>query len=294
MAFLLDKGIAAESEEEFDAETDRYEELRSRLLGGRTLKYEEMEELLAAAKARNDQKVIGVLKNVVDDPATDGVGPLAEAELDQDDMDDIADTFADYAEGPHDKYRERKQKIQDFVNSRKYKQSSRADDLQMLRGQLPHDKKAPLAEAQLSQEEMDDIASMFAAYSGMSYGGDDVERRERARETAAFMQRHAGELRQLLDQPSQAEGFGDFSRATDLEFNESEDPDFDTDKDYYKMLQQWRAGRLPDKRDQAFLQFKAWRHGDKNALRELGYGHLPDARLENRFKEIQKKIDAEE
>lgn len=73
MAFLIDKGIAAESEEEFDAEGDRYEELRSRLLDGQTMKYEETEELLAAAKIKNDQKVIDVLKNVVDDPATDTV-----------------------------------------------------------------------------------------------------------------------------------------------------------------------------------------------------------------------------
>ena len=73
MAFLIDRGIAAESEEEFDAEGDRYEELRSRLLGGRTMKYEEMEELLAAAKARNDQKVVSALKNVVDDPETEAV-----------------------------------------------------------------------------------------------------------------------------------------------------------------------------------------------------------------------------
>ena len=78
MAFLIDRGIAAESEEEFDAEGDRYEELRSRLLGGRTMKYEEMEELLAAAKARNDQKVVDVLKNVVDDPPTDGADTLSE------------------------------------------------------------------------------------------------------------------------------------------------------------------------------------------------------------------------
>lgn len=73
MAFLIDRGIAAESEEEFDAEGDRYEELKTKLLGGQTMKYEEMEELLAAAKSRNDQKVIDVLKNVVDDPATDAV-----------------------------------------------------------------------------------------------------------------------------------------------------------------------------------------------------------------------------
>ena len=69
MAFLIDREIAAESEEEFDAEGDRYEELKDRLLGGQTMKYEEMEELLAAAKTKNDQKVIDILKNVVDGPA---------------------------------------------------------------------------------------------------------------------------------------------------------------------------------------------------------------------------------
>lgn len=68
MAFLIDRGIAAESEEEFDAEGDRYEELKNKLLGGQNMKYEETEELLAAAEARNDQKVIGVLKNVAGDP----------------------------------------------------------------------------------------------------------------------------------------------------------------------------------------------------------------------------------
>ena len=73
MAFLIDRGIAAESEEEFDAEGDRYEELKTKLLDGQTMKYEEMEELLAAAKTKNDQKVIDVLKNIVDDPATDTV-----------------------------------------------------------------------------------------------------------------------------------------------------------------------------------------------------------------------------
>ena len=73
MAFLIDRGIAAESEEEFDAESDRYEELKTKLLDGQTMKYEEMEELLAAAKTKNDQKVIDVLKNIVDDSATDTV-----------------------------------------------------------------------------------------------------------------------------------------------------------------------------------------------------------------------------
>ena len=68
MAFLIDREIAAESEEEFDAEGDRYEELKGRLLGGQTMKYEEMEELLAAAESRNDQRVADALKNVVDDP----------------------------------------------------------------------------------------------------------------------------------------------------------------------------------------------------------------------------------
>ena len=69
MAFLIDRGIAAESEEEFDAEGDRYEELKDRLLGGQTMKYEEMEELLAAAKSRNDREVMDALENAVDGPA---------------------------------------------------------------------------------------------------------------------------------------------------------------------------------------------------------------------------------
>lgn len=69
MAFLIDRGIAAESEEEFDAEIDRYEELKDKLLGGQTMKYEEMEELLAAAKSRNDREVTDALENVVDGPA---------------------------------------------------------------------------------------------------------------------------------------------------------------------------------------------------------------------------------
>ena len=59
----------SESEEEFDAEIDRYEELKDRLLGGQTMEYEEMEELLAAAKSRNDREVVDALKNVVDGPA---------------------------------------------------------------------------------------------------------------------------------------------------------------------------------------------------------------------------------
>ena len=69
MAFLIDRGIAAESEEEFDAEIDRYEELKDMLLGGQTMKHEEMEELFAAAKSRNDREVTDALENVVDGPA---------------------------------------------------------------------------------------------------------------------------------------------------------------------------------------------------------------------------------
>ena len=68
----------SESEEEFDAEGDRYEELKDRLLGGQTMKYEEMEELFAAAKSRNDREVVDALKNVVDDPPTDGADTLSE------------------------------------------------------------------------------------------------------------------------------------------------------------------------------------------------------------------------
>lgn len=71
MAFLIDRGIAAESEDEFDAEADRYEELKSKLLGGQTMKHEETEELLAAAKSRGDQKTVDALANAAGDPAAD-------------------------------------------------------------------------------------------------------------------------------------------------------------------------------------------------------------------------------
>ena len=67
MAFLIDRGIAAESEEEFDAEGDRYEELRSRLLGGRTMKYEEMEELLAGAKVGRTDAAVLTAANIADE-----------------------------------------------------------------------------------------------------------------------------------------------------------------------------------------------------------------------------------
>lgn len=73
MAFLIDRGIAAESEDEFDAEADRYEELKSKLLGGQTMKHEETEELLAAAESRGDQKVVDALKSAAGDPADGAV-----------------------------------------------------------------------------------------------------------------------------------------------------------------------------------------------------------------------------
>jgi len=443
MAFLIDRGIAAESEEEFDAEGDRYEELKNKLLGGQTMKYEEMEELLAAAKSKNDQKVIDVLKNVVDDPATDAVtesekGPTKSELLDklikmckpgsglrialegikdkfvldesntyvQDDNDfeaaddelwDAIDRLAErkdltadecewdahagvitltyknrdwyggcgasmsgpakpagFDEGVEDDVESDLTKIHDeFLKSSGFDfefahdsvKTAIADAVELVKkdgdiavrcvnptygdrfaadcvvkipckmtygpAQIMEDmmndvsleiaakkiqdacggpgecsvrntgryleihadaskdwtaeikgvlaqypafagwkvsliggdgyvaEPSSLNEAELSQEEMDDIADMFAAYSGAYRGGSDIQRRQdRMRATADFMRRHAGELKQLLDQPSQAEGFGDFSRAANLEFDESEDPagkgqqfdDFDTQR----------------------------------------------------------------
>lgn len=97
----------------------------------------------------------------------------------------------------------------------------------MLRQALAEAEKAQdVDEAELSQEEMDDIADMFAGYSGLSNGDDRVERRERQRRMAAdFMRRHSDELKKMLDQPSQASGLGDFSHAYDFEANESRLPD---------------------------------------------------------------------
>lgn len=76
MAFLFDKKYFGEAEDEFEdqvsQEQDRYSQLRDRLLSGQTLGYGELEELYAAAKAKGDSRVVDALKNVVDDPPTDG------------------------------------------------------------------------------------------------------------------------------------------------------------------------------------------------------------------------------
>ena len=66
MAFIFNK--FDESEEEFDAEQERYDMLRQKLFQGQSLKYDDLEELMAAAKEKNDKKVIMTLKNVVTDP----------------------------------------------------------------------------------------------------------------------------------------------------------------------------------------------------------------------------------
>jgi hypothetical protein len=66
MAFIFNK--FDESEEEFDAEQERYDMLRQKLFQGQSLKYDDLEELMTAAKEKNDKKVIMTLKNVVTDP----------------------------------------------------------------------------------------------------------------------------------------------------------------------------------------------------------------------------------
>lgn len=186
MAFLFDKKYFGEAEDEFEdqvtQEQDRYSQLRDRFLSGQTLGYGELEELYAAAKAKGDAHVVGALKNVVDDPPTDGAGEEEPQESLYEEM--LCQALA-----------EAKEQAQD------------------------------VDEAELSQEEMDDIADMFAGYSGLSNGDDRVERRERQRRMAAdFMRRHSDELKKMLDQPSQASGLGDFSHAYDFEANESSDP----------------------------------------------------------------------
>lgn len=44
---------------------DEYEELKSRLLNGSTMKYDSLERLFGEAGRRNDRQVVSVLKNVV-------------------------------------------------------------------------------------------------------------------------------------------------------------------------------------------------------------------------------------
>lgn len=66
MAFIFNK--FDESEEEFDAEQERYDMLRQKLFQGQSLKYNELEELMAAAKEKDDEDVIRTLKNVVTEP----------------------------------------------------------------------------------------------------------------------------------------------------------------------------------------------------------------------------------
>ena len=66
-----------------------------------------------------------------------------------------------------------------------------------------------LCEGYLSQEDKDDIADMFAGYSG---GGSSLGISRSALER--FMTAHAAELKQL--RKGQASGFGDFNAARDI------------------------------------------------------------------------------
>ena len=64
--------------------------LRQKLFQGQSLKYDELEELMAAAKEKDDDDVIIALKNVVTDPEEEQAADKA--------ADKAADTAADTAE----------------------------------------------------------------------------------------------------------------------------------------------------------------------------------------------------
>lgn len=105
MAFIFNK--FDESEEEFDAEQERYDMLRQKLFQGQSLKYDELEELMAAAKEKDDEDVIKALKNVVTEPEEqaadieeptpeDMMADLMESdEIDKNDFFDDEDDFFD-------------------------------------------------------------------------------------------------------------------------------------------------------------------------------------------------------
>jgi len=87
MAFILD------SEEEFDndeqlaetPETDidmRYEDLRTRFFTRRPMKYEELEELFAAAEKRGDEDVTRALRTIVTENAGSGESDAGDDSLD--------------------------------------------------------------------------------------------------------------------------------------------------------------------------------------------------------------------
>jgi hypothetical protein len=264
MAFLFDKKYFGEAEDEFEdqvsQEQDRYSQLRDRLLSGQTLGYGELEELYAAAKAKGDAHVVGALKNVVGEQPTDAAGEQP-ADGDEALYEGMLQNALDALQvEPRENwgigYRQARALSRDLRSAVSRAKTDREvselrnmllSNLMLLVGR-DHPMRADLEqirdkycggtvseakeqaqdvdEAELSQEEMDDIADMFAGYSGLSNGDDRVERRERQRRMAAdFMRRHSDELKKMLDQPSQASGLGDFSHAYDFEANESKLPD---------------------------------------------------------------------
>jgi hypothetical protein len=89
MAFIFNK--FDESEEEFDAEQERYDMLRQKLFQGQSLKYDELEELMAAAKEKDDEDVISALKNVVDNPEEEQAADTEES-TPEDMMDDLMES----------------------------------------------------------------------------------------------------------------------------------------------------------------------------------------------------------
>ena len=141
---------------------------------------------------------------------------LNEAYLTQDDRDEIADMFANYASGP---IGTGNSDLDIFMTSHadellrlSKSRASKLGDFNAARD-LDNDDEVyesdELCEGYLSQEDKDDIADMFAGYSG---GGSSLGISRSALDR--FMTAHAAELKQL--RKGQASGFGDFNAARDI------------------------------------------------------------------------------
>lgn len=141
---------------------------------------------------------------------------LNEAYLTQDDRNEIADMFANYASGP---IGTGNSDLDIFMTSHadellrlSKSRASKLGDFNAARD-LDNDDEVyesdKLCEGYLSQEDKDDIADMFAGYSG---GGSSLGISRSALDR--FMTAHAAELKQL--RKGQASGFGDFNAARDI------------------------------------------------------------------------------
>ena len=175
---------------------------------------------------------------------------LSETELSQDDLDDIADMFAGYSGGGStwgrrlddfmDQHAAELQSLRrsqasglgDFnaakdLGSDELAEGEKADYEDMLK-EAVGEPEEPVKETELSQDDRDEIAAMFAGYSGpgSTWGSGSA--------LDAFVADHAAELKAL--RRSQASGLGDFGAARDLGSDELAESETDLSKASKKQL----------------------------------------------------------